>query len=53
MNCPNGTSKVTSISYYVQSGRSTRLSIKLNAGENIISCWMSNTEKGSFENLKR
>ena len=29
------------------------LSIKLGAGENMISGWMSNTEKGSFENLKR
>ena len=29
MSCPNSTSKVTSISWYVQSGRSTRLSIRL------------------------
>ena len=29
MSCPNGTSKVMSISWYVQSGRLTRLSIKL------------------------
>lgn len=43
INCPNGTSRVTSISWYVQSGRSSRLSIRLSAGENMISGWMSNT----------
>ena len=36
-------SRVTSISWYVQSGRSSRLSIRLSAGENMISGWMSNT----------
>ena len=29
------------------------MSIRLGAGENVISDWMSNTEKDSFENLKR
>lgn len=29
------------------------MSIRLGAGENIISGWMSSTEKAGFENLKR
>ena len=29
------------------------MSIRLGAGENVISDWMSNTEKDSFEKLKR